>query len=136
MVAQELVRTEADTRDQRRLREALATILQAQKQFDREFGSEVPEPSALLIMPRIEDPIQRDIIIQKALALVDRSNGKGAGWGNEGEMSRLKVDPVYSAEAYAERINFGKVRRVDGRQIELDVELPTAEEIAQFKARQ
>ena len=70
------------------------------------------------------------------MALVDRSNATGAGWGNEGETSRLKVYPVYSAQAYAERINFGKVRRVTGRRIEVDIELPSAEEIAQFKAKQ
>jgi len=113
----------------------LAAINQAQKQFDREFGSDSPGLSALLVMSKIDDPIQRQIITQKAMALVDRSNTTGAGWGTEGETSRLRVGPVYSAQAYANRINFGKVRSVKGRRIEIDVKLASAEEIAQFKAQ-
>ncbi len=67
----------------------LAAISQTQKQIDREFGSDSIRPSALLIMNKIDDPIQRQIITRKAVALIDRSNSTGAGWGTEGETSRL-----------------------------------------------
>ena len=135
MAAQELTKLMQTPGIKGDFEKLLAAINQAQKQFDREFGSDAPRPSALLIMNKIEDPDQRDIIIKKASALVDRSNGTGSGWGTEGETSRLKLTPVYSAQAFADRINFGKVRRVQGRRIELDVELPSAEEVAQFKAQ-
>ena len=87
-------------------------------------------------MPRIDDPTQREIITQKAMALVDPSNGKGAGWGNEGEISRLKVDPVYSAEAYAKRINFGKVRASTADGSSPMSICPRPRRLSRFKARQ
>jgi transcription elongation factor Elf1 len=113
----------------------LQAIDQSRRQFDREFGSESPRPSVLLIMRKIDDTTQRETISKKAWALVERGKSGGLGWGNEGEMSRLKVTPVLSARAYADRINFGKVRNIKGRRIEIEVELPTAEEIAQSQPK-
>lgn len=69
-----------------------------------------------------------------ARRLVDRSSGTGIGWRTDGESSQVKITPVFSAQSYADRINFGKVRCVNGRRIEIAVDLPSAEEIAKLKA--
>jgi hypothetical protein len=104
-----------------------AAINQSRQQFDREFGDDPVRPGVLLIMSKIQDPAQQQIISQRATAKVDRSSLTSAGWSTEGETSQLKIAPVYSAQAYAERIDFGKVRRVKGRRIEIDVKLPSAQ---------
>jgi transcription elongation factor Elf1 len=113
----------------------LEAINQFRRQFDREFGNDVHRPSVLLIFRKIDDPVEREIISEKAWSLVDHTKSGGMGWRNEVETSRLKVTPVLSARAYADRITFGKVRKITGRRIELDVEPPTAEEVAAFRAK-
>jgi predicted RNA-binding Zn-ribbon protein involved in translation (DUF1610 family) len=111
----------------------LDAIGKAQKQFDQEFPGDAPRPAVQLIMRRIDDPTQQKIIVEKAGALVGRPALSAIGWGTERETSRLKLATVYSAADFANRVTFGKVRRVQGRRIELDVEPPTAEEIRQFQ---
>ncbi len=113
----------------------MAGINQARQQFDREWGNDMSRPSVLLIMKEISDQAQQQLILKKATALVDYSHSGGSSWGTENKTSRLKLTPVYSARAYADKINFGTVRSVKGRRIELDVAPPTAEEIAQVQAR-
>jgi hypothetical protein len=47
----------------------------------------------------------------------------------------MKLAPVLSARAYADKIRFGKVKRIQGRRIELHVDPPRADEVEQFRAR-
>jgi hypothetical protein len=131
--AQEVNRLKQTLGGQRELDTLPAALMQSQRQFDRDFPGDGRKPAILLIMNKIEDQPQREIVIEKARALADGINS--IGWGTEGETSRLKLAPVLSARTFADKINFGKVRRVEGRRIELEIQPPTPEEIEQFHAR-
>jgi hypothetical protein len=99
----------------------LEAIAQAQKQFDRDFPGDNPRPAIQIIMRKIADPAQQKAISESVSALVEQTGETGLGWGTEGETTRLKITTVYSAADFASRITFGKVIRVSGRRIELDV---------------
>jgi hypothetical protein len=119
-VLQEINRLKQTPGLQGDLDKMLAAMSQSQRQFDREFPRDPRKPAVLLIMRKIEDLTQRKLISDKAMALAENINS--GAWGDEGERSVLKLAPVLSARAFADRINFGKVKRVQGRRIELDLD--------------
>jgi hypothetical protein len=110
-------------------------INQTRQQFDKEYSNDLTRPAIQLVMKRVPLGTPMNIISEKAWALADPSKSGGSGVGFEGDIMKMKVTPVTSARAYADRITFGKVRGVQGRRIELDVDLPTAEEIERYEAQ-
>ena len=113
----------------------LAALKQAMKQFDQEYTADSIRPAVLLVMNKLQDATQIKIIEEKARVLTDDPSSISCGWRTEGETSQLKLQTVFSARDYADRIKFGKVRHVRGRRIEIDVVPPSAEEIARYTAR-
>ena len=113
----------------------LAQIIQTRQQFDKKFSSDAVRPGVLLVMNKRMQGTALQIIGQKVTALSDNPSFTSLGWSTEGEISKAKLTPVLSAKAFADRINFGTVRRVKGRRIEIDVNLPTDEEISRFEAQ-
>jgi hypothetical protein len=105
----------------------LDAIAQAQRQFDRDYPGDTPRPAVQIIMRKIGDPAQQKAISENVSALVEHTGQTRLGWGTEGETTRLKVTTVYSAADFASRITFGKVIRVSGRRIELDVPPPATQ---------
>jgi hypothetical protein len=110
-------------------------IQQTRQAFDKEYSNDLTRPAVQLVMKRVPLGTPMQIISEKAWALADPSKSGGSGVGFEGDTMKMKVTPVMSARSYADRITFGKVHSVQGRRIELDVDLPTPEEIERYEAK-
>jgi hypothetical protein len=108
-----------------------AAMSQTETQFAREYPVGSPNVSAALVMNLERDEPHRKFIEEKIKAIVGPS-ANGFGWGEENGATRLKVSRVISARALADRITFGRVKRIEGRRIELALSPPTAEELARF----
>ncbi|WP_165229216.1 hypothetical protein [Aquisphaera insulae] len=108
------------------MRQAITQMIQ---QVGKEYPGGAGQPAVLLVMGKVPDGASK-VIMEKARPLTDSPTGVGMGWRTDNDRSELRISPVLSAEAFARSINFGKVRRVQGRRIELDVDPPSAEEIA------
>ncbi|QEH32159.1 hypothetical protein OJF2_06280 [Aquisphaera giovannonii] len=109
-------------------------IGQTIRQLGREYPSDAPRPTAIVVMGKVPGDASR-VISEKARALLEGATSVNVGWRTEGDRSELRISPVLSARDFADRIDFGKVRRVKGRRIELDVDMPSAEEIARHAPR-
>jgi len=92
------------------------------------------EPAIQLVFTHVADESHLQVFQQKARALADDPSRTSSARGFSEGTHRLKLRPILSARAYADRINFGKVVRVTGRRIEVNPEPPSAPELASLAA--
>jgi hypothetical protein len=96
-------------------------------QINRDYSTTPARPSVLLIFDRLVDQPQFQALGDQALKLVDLPGDMGLGQRTESGRTQLKVTPVLSARGFADRIDFGRVKRVQGRRIEVELTPPPDE---------
>jgi hypothetical protein len=100
-----------------------AALQQTSVQIDREYRGNPSKPAVLVTLNNLTHESQQRVISDRATKLIDPGAGGEVGWRKEAGKTQIKVSPVLSTRAFAERIDFGKVTQVQGRRIEVEVTL-------------
>lgn len=108
-------------------------IAQTSAAMSKEYSGSGGSPSAMLLIDRDLSPAEQKFVMDRAGKLRDDLGSGGVGLGGGGGKTHVKVTPVLSARAFADRIDFGKVKRVDGRRIEIEVTPPA--DVVEAKAQ-
>lgn len=105
-------------------------LTQTSLEINKEYPSGTAAPAVLVTLNNLSHQSQQKVIEQRAGNLLDRVGNGGLGWDTAEGKTHLKVSPVLNARAFAEKIDFGKVTKIQGRRIEVDVTVPVEPEPA------